>query len=36
MDSLNGMDFILAGIAAFILLSGLVMLASGTWAARDK
>lgn len=36
MESLNGMDFILAGVAAAILIGGLVMLVSGTWAARDK
>lgn len=36
MESLTGMDIVLGGIAAAILVGGLVMLASGTWAARDK
>lgn len=36
MEALTGMDMVLGGIAAAILVGGLVMLVSGTWSARDK
>ncbi len=36
MQSLNGMDAIVAGIAIVIFASALFMLVSGAWAARDK
>ena len=35
MEALTGMDRVLGGIAAAILVEGLVMLVSGTWSARD-
>jgi hypothetical protein len=36
MEALTGMDRVLGGIAAAILVGGLVMLVSGTWSVKDK
>ncbi len=36
METLNGMDMILGGVAIAILAGGLLMLISGAWSARSK
>lgn len=36
MEALTGMDRMLGGIAAAILVGGLLILVSGTWSVRDK